>query len=118
MASPLNDDSQPQEETTQGKTPPSVVINIQSWATPVVGLVMLLVGLLLGYAGRPLLSPPSAPQVALATAAPTQAPPEVVPNDVAPGDTEALMQFLVSQTRHFKGDPNAPVTFIEFSDFK
>jgi protein-disulfide isomerase len=29
-----------------------------------------------------------------------------------------LMTALVAQTRHFKGDPEAPVTIIEFSDFR
>jgi protein-disulfide isomerase len=29
-----------------------------------------------------------------------------------------LMDFLVADTRHFKGDPDAPVTILEFSDFR
>ncbi len=29
-----------------------------------------------------------------------------------------LMTVLLSDARHFEGDPNAPITFIEFSDFK
>jgi protein-disulfide isomerase len=29
-----------------------------------------------------------------------------------------LMDAVVAQTRHFKGDPNAPVTIVEFGDFK
>jgi protein-disulfide isomerase len=34
------------------------------------------------------------------------------------GDMDDLMAALVAQTRHFKGDPDAPVTIIEFSDFR
>jgi hypothetical protein len=32
--------------------------------------------------------------------------------------TAALMDAVVTQTRHFKGDANAPITIIEFSDFQ
>jgi protein-disulfide isomerase len=31
---------------------------------------------------------------------------------------EEMMDYLVSQIRHFKGDSDAPVTIIEFSDYK
>ncbi len=33
-------------------------------------------------------------------------------------DSPDLMTFLLADARHFQGDENAPVTFIEFSDFK
>lgn len=29
-----------------------------------------------------------------------------------------LMQWVITNTRHYIGDPNAPVVFIEFSDFQ
>jgi hypothetical protein len=37
----------------------ALTITVQSWATPVVGLVMLVIGLLGGYFGRPFLAPAS-----------------------------------------------------------
>jgi protein-disulfide isomerase len=30
---------------------------------------------------------------------------------------QELMEALIPQVRHFKGDPDAPVTIVEFSDF-
>ena len=41
-------------EVVQTKKRPAITINVQSWATPIVGVVMLIVGLLGGYYGRPL----------------------------------------------------------------
>jgi hypothetical protein len=88
----------------------SLVINVYSWATPLVGLIMLIAGLLLGYIGRPLLE--REPEATPIAAVPTQA---TVGNSAS---SEELMTFLTSQARHFKGNPDAPVTLIEFSDFQ
>jgi hypothetical protein len=41
-------------EVTQTKKQPAIIISVQSWATPIVGVVMLIIGLLGGYYGRPL----------------------------------------------------------------
>lgn len=32
--------------------------------------------------------------------------------------TPTLMEFVMADARHIQGDPNAPVTMIEYSDFK
>ncbi len=64
---------------------------IPTW---LVGVVMLLVGVAIGFFGRPLVLPPPATGAA------------------------ALVQAVLAQTRHFKGNANAPVTMIEFSDFQ
>jgi hypothetical protein len=80
---------------------PALTIHIHTWATPVVGLVMLVFGLLAGYFARPLVSP--------------------LFNRVTPTPTaiaEGLKDIVGAQTKHFLGDPNAPVTLIEFSDFQ
>ena len=97
---------EPEEIQTKGR--PAITINIHSWATPLVGIVMLVIGLLGGYFGRPLVSG-TKEQI-------------TVPQSIAPPQAgaanEEVMAYLVSQTRHFKGDVDAPVTMIEFGDFQ
>ena len=98
---------------------PALTINIQSWATPVVGLVMLLVGLLGGYLVRPYIpseSPEAAPVVAAPGPNTSTGAPDTTVADAA--SRQEMMDFLISQTRHFRGDPEAAVTIIEFSDFQ
>ena len=42
--------------------------------------------------------------------------PEAAPNDTPP--TPTIMGFVLADTRHFQGNADAPVTIVEFSDFK
>ena len=35
----------------------------------------------------------------------------------ASSQSQELMDYAISQTRHFRGNANAPITMIEFSDF-
>lgn len=109
------------EEEKESKSKPSITINIQSWATPIIGLVMLAAGLLIGYFGTSFVPALNRPIT-------TQVPAEGVSSQAPSGEQNApqmtdeqrqeLMKFVVDQTRHFKGDPDAPVTMVEFSDFK
>jgi hypothetical protein len=111
----------------QGQKPALTVI-IQSWWTPALAVIMLVVGLLIGYLGRPLLArnpTPTGEVAAVATTAPTaasgqsSAPTNTVdPTLAAISSNEQLMAYLVSNTTHFQGDPNAKVTIIEFSDYQ
>jgi len=101
---------------------PSLVINIQSWATPIIGLLMLAAGFAGGYFGRPLITNQDSP-IAIATSQPQsstiqqpQVPPTANPTEAA--TRQEMMDFLVTQTRHFMGDEEALVTIIEFSDFQ
>ena len=110
------------DETSGQK--PAMTIVVQSWATPIAAAVMLVLGLLAGYFGRPLLqkdetaSDTRTPSATTVAALPTSAVtgsgvtiPEIASQD-------ELMAYLVSQVTHFKGDADAPVTLVEFSDFQ
>lgn len=102
---------------------PSLVINVQSWATPIVGLIMLAVGLLAGYFGRPLIAQQLQTKTPIAaapavTSAPTSSSSGTSAATQPPASLKEVMDILIPQVKHFKGDPNAPVTFIEFSDFQ
>jgi protein-disulfide isomerase len=102
------------------KSSPAVTINIQSWATPIIGLLMLVVGLLGGYYVRPFtlgqsLNTTTAQTIVTPLAV---APPVAVPTTDQTAAQKNLMATVVTKARHFKGDPNAPVTMIEFGDFQ
>jgi hypothetical protein len=93
---------------------------------------MLVVGLAAGLLLRPLLTPtggrttaeggepdpgaagPVAPAATVTLTGPLAA--AEATQRAAQG--QALMAQVVANTRHFKGDPAAPVTLIEFSDFQ
>lgn len=64
----------------------------------IMSIVMLLIGVAIGYEARPIISP--------------------TPPASSPGSTFPIISLLLAQTRHFKGNANAPVTLIEFSDFQ
>jgi len=106
----------------QGEKPALTVI-IQSWWTPAVAVIFLVVGLLAGYFGRPLVNK-SSPGNGGVAAVVTQA--GVVPTaqaanptaTVDPTQIKQIMDSVISQTTNFQGDPNASVTIIEFSDYQ
>lgn len=43
---------------------------------------------------------------------------ETIPEDDQPVLPKSLMDVVLSDARHFQGSPDAPVTMVEFSDFK
>ena len=101
-----------QEESAPlgAQKPPAITISIQSWTTPIVGVVMLVLGLLVGYYGRPLMLNQ--------TQSVNSAAPVVLPAADNSATQEKVMETVLAKTRHFKGDPDAPITIIEFADFQ
>jgi hypothetical protein len=102
---------------------PALVINVHSWATPIVAVLMLAIGLVGGYFGRPLIASQTqsedlaAVQPTAQESVMTQSPAAAQPT-VDDASRQQVMDFIVSQTKHFKGNPEAPITMIEFSDFQ
>jgi protein-disulfide isomerase len=92
---------------------PALTVVIQSWWTPALAVIMLVVGLLAGYFGRPLIDKNSVfggSAAIVPTAQPTAT--------VDAQQVQQLMDSIVAQTTNFLGDPNAKVTLIEFSDYQ
>lgn len=89
--------------------------------TVFVGLVTLMIGIVIGYFGRPLLAPQLS-EAASVSSADTASPSTARDGNPSPpsGNQSAgtLMDSVVAQTRHFKGNPDAPITIIEFGDFQ
>ncbi len=112
MIEPSLEEEKPQEEQIAKPDKTALTIHIHSWATPIVGFLMLIIGLLGGYYIHPTVSP----LLSKATLTPTAS------AETDTGTTSAgqpgLKDYVVAQTKHFLGDANAPVTVIEFSDFQ
>ncbi len=94
-------------------------------------LVVLIVGLSAGYLfsqaqNRPVqvvvtATPEPTAQVAAQAEAQTPTKPATPTSPVAEPDTPptpTIMEFVLSDARHFQGSDEAPITMIEFSDFK
>ena len=107
-----------QQDDTQTESRAAISIVVHSWATPIVGVLMLAIGLLGGYFGRPFLLPQSPESVASSPSGMASPSDALASSQNQPSSPDELMAFVISQTRHFKGDPNALVTIIEFSDFQ
>ena len=74
-------------------------------------LLAVALGAVLGYLARPALDTAPAASVITFTQAPAA-------EDKALSPTPTIMDFVLSDARHFQGSNEAPVTVVEFSDFK
>lgn len=101
----------PESPKAEPRSPAGLTITIHSWATPVIGLAMLLLGLLAGFYGRPFLVDGSRAAVDSSATGSTGVNSET-------GNNAALMETVQAQVRHFRGSPDAPITLVEFSDFQ
>lgn len=80
-----------------------------------IAMITFVAGLVIGFVGRPAVVPdvvqvvtatPDATAVAQAAATPTAS------------SQGTIMDVVLADARHSQGDINAPVTIVEFSDFK
>ena len=110
------------EDQGEERSQPALVINVQTWATPIVGVLMLVVGLLIGYFIHPLIPTLGGEEtpVAVAPANPSgvENQSSVAAAEEQPANLQEVMDYLIPLARHSKGDPEAAVTLIEFSDFQ
>ena len=80
---------------------------VRLWSVTLIGITILFIGLLIGFSKRPLL-----------TLQDQESAPVLEALDSEEQRRKSLVQTVTAQTRHFKGDPDAPVTILEFSDFQ
>ena len=82
----------------------------------------IIAALFIGFFSRPLLEGPPTPRVVeLVITATPQAAAASVAEPAAPSPSAAtptIMDLVLADAQHFTGDPAAPVTMVEFSDFK
>lgn len=80
---------------------------VHLWSITVTGLAILFIGTLASFSKQWLFTSKAQETTAL---------PGFVKTPT--NEREAMMQIATAQTRHFKGDLDAPVTILEFSDFQ
>jgi hypothetical protein len=81
-------------------------------------LTMLAAGLIIGYTGHPIVTA----WIATPTLTPSPTPQPASPTQTAEAELAQrrveLMDYVAANTRHFRGNPEAAITLIEFSDFQ
>ncbi len=107
----------PQQQSDEAPSPAS---SSPIWTNPLAMLAVgLVIGVLIGYGVRPLVTPRSLFGSPAASAQDADPPPASLdPTPVNPASLPGSLEDLTARVRHFKGNPNAPVTIIEFGDFQ
>ncbi|MEI8229526.1 MAG: thioredoxin domain-containing protein [Candidatus Peregrinibacteria bacterium] len=80
------------------------------------GIAMVLIGIIVGFTAAKMTSIPIKAPTAIAPTAQQPTPPAAPPADTAPAYADILP--VDSQTDHIRGDVNAPITIIEYSDLE
>jgi hypothetical protein len=98
---------EPDAEAADGETAETERAPVRRWIplipTLLFGVLMFALGGLGGFVGRPYIMPPT---------------PTLSATQQQQARMQALFEMVVSKTRHFKGNANAPVTLLEFGDFQ
>lgn len=99
----------PEPAPQSSDTPKPALVSLRTLAIFAIGVLL---GAGLGIAGTILFTSRSE------TTAARPAPAAGGDTGASQGIRETLEKAVTEQTRHFRGDPDAPITIIEFSDFK
>ncbi len=99
----------------KGSERPTISIVIHSWDTALACFATLVIGLVMGFIARPL--------VTVSTPTPAPAAARVLEDQnafetKANADPKGIMTTALKQVKHFMGSENAPVTMLEFADFQ
>ena len=97
---------------------PALTVVIQSWATPIVALLMLVVGLAGGFFLRPVVLPERQMVTEIVNPVQPAATNQPAATLAANPNAGEVMQIVAQQTKHFIGEEGAPVTIVEFSDYQ
>ncbi len=87
----------------------------KAWMAVVVAVVTFLAGIAIGFLGRPAIVPDAVVVVTATPDATAVANAQATPTSAGQGD---IMDLVLADARHSQGDLDAPVTIVEFSDFK
>lgn len=117
-----NWNQEPVKKESSYRKPQTSASNGRIYTTWIVGFATLMIGLVTGYIGRGAFGPEAAAvrttSTANAVATQTGAIAAAAAAQTQMAANAEVMELLIAQTRHFKGQADAPVTLIEFSDFK
>ncbi len=120
------------EHSSDNDSPQSEASGVSSLYLGLALAAMFVVGVAIGFLGRPLVMKNSPAEVVV-TAIPdtdSQVVAQATSQQASSTSTETgdntstlpptptIMDFVLSDARHFQGSPDSPVTMVEFSDFK